>query len=330
MLYYKQTFDRFLTTKMPEPEEENSYWQKIMETTFADSLWKPFKPRFCYFLKTLALEIDNLNKPGHPEEINESRFKEICRRFQYHAPFIDHLALNLGPNRLEHVSRIAFQEGFKPVHYFMPSDEKNSLFSLVVAHPKTGLFVTLNEGIDGWTVKTANRLIEFRRFLNGIYQNTLVHLPEIKIRTDLKTHQKYLLIMMPKNYRPAFIHLDDGNLSDSSISASVKKRGEFLSHIALDTERIVTPSLATGSYQPRTINELFSMISINDILPLSPKNITAENDIIPEPAGRAPSSRHDIKRFFTQELAHGFFLEFIERTGEGTKKGLYPSNECLI
>src|SRR3989338_3084457 len=172
---------------MPEPEETNPpaasraeplavscaepYWQKIMESTFADSLWKPFKPRLCYFLKMFVLEVNALNKPGHPEEIGELRFKEMCQRFQSQARYIDHLALNLGCNRIENVARLAFRDGFKPVDYFMPTNEKAVLISLVMLNQKTDLCLMLNEGIDGWTVKTANRALEFQRFLKNIFKD---------------------------------------------------------------------------------------------------------------------------------------------------------------
>ena len=337
---------------MPEPEEENPpvvseaepYWQKIMDSTFVDSLQSYYydPPRWpeklYWFLRSFAFEIAALNKPGHPRLINESRFEEICERTLIHAHYIDHASINLESGHLEKAAEIAVAKGFIPTDYFLPDNEKTFLIAMAFGNIKQNLYFTLNEGLNGWTSQTSKRIKEFQKLIFGLFKFSSIPLPEIRIRSNPNTHEEFL-ILKPDAVKPLFIKIDDNSNSPSFLTESVNQHGEFLSHYAIDVKRIVRPLLSKDekprsrqeflemlknlpeqnlrqNLQPRTMEELFDLFKEKNILPLT------SNDVLAGESGKTPGDRHEIKQFFAKELKYGWFPEFIERIGPNAKQGL--------
>lgn len=318
---------------------KKNHWQRILHTTILDNQYtKGFEERFYGFLRTFALEIEQLNITGHPRIIHQNRFEEICERTLPHTHYIDHTTLNFGPGRLEEAAEMAMKKGFDATDYFLPLDKKTGMISIVVGKHDKNLYFAMNEGLDGWTEETVRRIKEFQKFLDKIFEKTPILLPkihelqdvtEIEIKRDEKdritsTTQTRTTMLPIKLPNTPLLHIKiDNKVEKSHITLGVEEHGEFLQHYALDALRIIDRSIPLYypcPRTPRTIEELFIRLRDEDILPL------VSEKILTGFAGRTPEDRHEVKQFFAKELACGWFPEFIERMGERAERGYFVAS----
>src|SRR3989344_4002604 len=304
---------------------ENAYWRRILESTFVDSLSEDFKERVYYFLKCFANEINGLNRAGYPRAIDGGRFKEICDRTRPFARYVDHTTLNVEKGRLENVVETALMQGFFPTYYFLPVDEKTGMICIVVENNSEELYIAINEGLDGWTPASSERIKEFQKYLVRLFYRTGVPIPGVV--EGEQGGKKTLTVLAEGDSNPPIIEISEDRAAKSHISDSVEKHGEFLQHYALDATYFFTSENFFDRRKARpgmkTMDHLFQTVKDRDILPL------ASEHVLEGSAGRTPEDRHVVKQFFGAELAHGWFPEFIERMGPNAKRGLFVANTVL-
>lgn len=274
-------------------------------------------------LKPLILTIEELNKKVYPHFLTEDRFNEICMKILPYATLIDHTTINVGARRLEKVVEFALKKGFMPNDYFLPMDQTSGMISVVLGHPQWKLYLAINEGLDGWTRHTLKRMADFRALLANLFKDKKDKkiLPKISIdeEEEITTGRKEprIYVKLPGCSQMHTLVITN-EFYPSHISDFVKNHGEGIQHFAIDTHYLIGPSVPYG----HSMESLFRLIKKHDILPLT-------SDIMTGNAGRTPADTHQVKQFFSGELKHGFFFEFIERIGRNSKRGLFVANTVL-
>lgn len=297
------------------------YWGKIKDASLG--LFEDAQRELYVDLKPLILTIEELSKKVHPPFITEDRFNEICMKILPYATLVDHTTLNVGAWRLEKVVEFALKKGFVPNDYFLPIDNTSGMISVVLGHPQWKLYLAINEGLDGWTRHTLNRVADFRTLLKNLFKDEKDKkiLPKIGLDEEEEItsgrKESRIYVQLPGCSQMHMLVITN-EFYLSHISDFVKNHGEGIQHFAIDTHYLISPSIPYGY----SLESLFKLVKEHDILPLT-------SDIMTGNAGRTLADTHQVKQFFSGELGYGFFFEFIERTGRNAKRGLFVANTVL-
>jgi hypothetical protein len=204
--------------------------------------------------------------------------------------------------------------GFTLADYFLPLNQNatTTMTSVIMEKPEDNLFVAINEGIDGWTVTSASRVIKFCDLLRCAF----VERPTPYARIMTFYNNPYLYLVKPKT--PLYFPLKETCFAESHISTSVRLYGEHMQHLALDASKLLAAlSNTSREHAFYTIHDLFHDIQQNNLLPVE------SSSVFMAPAGKIKEEKHVLKQFFLRALCLGFFFEITERMGANARRGRF-------
>lgn len=331
---------------MPDrtPEE---IWQDIKDThVFAGrmehtnpSYYDPvpvrsFQDRFYWLLRSIALPIERLQNSEN-RILTPEHFQNMILEISPHSTYVDHMTINVGEGRLEDAAEVILREpGFSPIDYFLPLDDATGMISLVVGDPERRMYIAINEGLNGWTEKTAKRVSDFRKLLVKYFDTVGgMRIPEVILWAE--NDKKYLDVIQcdsgSENSKSA-VELSDDRYELSHITTFVEEFGENIQHAALETDRIISrvefeseKHLGQKGFTS-TAELLYERIALGKFLPLESQEVYRDS------AGKRPEDMQEVFQFFTRSLCNGFFFEFINRKSASEnepRQGLFVSGTVL-
>ncbi len=295
---------------------------------------RSFQDRFYWLLRSIALPIERLQNSGN-RILTPEHFRNIVEEMSPHSTYVDHMTINVDENRLEDAAGIILSEpGFSVIDYFLPLDDSTGMISLVVGDARRRIYIAVNEGLNGWTNKTAVRIQDFQKLLTQLFKDE----PDIKIpeMTFDTINGKVFLEITSRNSdgtrNENLFAFDDSSFDLSHITAFVRDFGENIQHVALETDRIIPRSEFVSESLPdqkgfvSTAETLYKRIAEGNFLPLESQEVYRGN------AGKRPEDVQEVFQFFTKALCNGFFFEFINRksvSGTEPRQGLFVTGTVL-